>query len=146
MRFLRRDHLPRQRHLHREPLSDEPRQTLRTTIPRDDPELHFGLTKLCIFACQTNRAGHRDLAPTAKRETVDTRDHWLSQILNQIEDRLATMRVFLPRHSVVLGEFDDVRAGDESLLPCHPAITSSFKHGGEANRRSLNSSNMTRVM
>jgi hypothetical protein len=39
---------------------------------------------------------------------VDASDHRLAQVLDQIEHRLAAMRVFLAGNSMMLGEFSDV--------------------------------------
>ena len=41
----------------------------------------------------------------------------ICQILNEIEDVLPAMRIFLPRHCILLGQFPDVGSGNKSFLP-----------------------------
>src|SRR5450432_2920997 len=77
MRLLGRDHLPGQHHLHRDPLAHQPRQPLRSPIPRNNPQLHLRLPQLRVLAREAHRASKRQFAPTPKRESVDAGNHGL---------------------------------------------------------------------
>ena len=82
MCLLCADHLACKQQLHRDTFSHQARQTLRSPISGNDPELYFGLTELRILGGQTHSAGHRDLTAATKCESIDARDHWLTEILD----------------------------------------------------------------
>src|SRR5260221_7536595 len=114
--FLRGNHYSREKNLHGQSSADQPRQALRATIARDDAKLYFGLAELCVLAGQAYGARHGDLAAAAQSEAVNASDHGLAQVLNQIQCGLAFVCVRLGLDSVVLRQFIDIRAGNESLL------------------------------
>ena len=116
MRFLRGDHFAGEHQLHGDALAHQARQALRSAVAGNEAELHFGLAELGVSTGEAHGAGHGDLASAAERESVDAGDHRLAQILDQVEHRLAAMRVLLGRDGIVLREFADVGAGDEGLL------------------------------
>ena len=89
MRFLRADHFAGEHKLHGDPFADQPRQTLRAAVARNNSQLHLGLTELRVFAGQTHGASHRDFASAAEREAVDAGDHRLAQVLDQVEHATA---------------------------------------------------------
>ncbi len=91
-------------------------QALRAAVARDNPQLHFRLTELGVLARQAHGASHRDLASAAQRKSIDAGNHRLAQILDQIQHRLPAMRVLLAGDGIVLGQFADVRAGNERLF------------------------------
>src|SRR5437773_9520140 len=97
MRLLRGDHFAGEHELHGDPFAHEPRQTLRAAVAGNNPQLHFGLAELGGFAGQAEGAGHSDLASAAEGEPVDTGDHRLAQVLNQVKHALPAVRVLFAR-------------------------------------------------
>src|SRR5580698_5348173 len=65
IRFLRRDHLPRQHYLHRESLAHQPRQPLRPAISRKNSQLHLRLPQLRVIAGETHGASQSQFASAA---------------------------------------------------------------------------------
>src|SRR5206468_9735291 len=59
---------------------------------------------------------HGDLASTAEGKSIETRDNRLAKILDQVEDGLATMRVLLRLHGIVLLQLANVRARNKRLF------------------------------
>src|SRR5581483_6559911 len=92
------------------------RQTLRATVSGNNSELHFGLAQLRVVAGQTHGASHGNFASPAKGEAIDAGDHWLAQVLDQVQYALAAMGVLFAADCVMLGEFPDVGAGNKRLL------------------------------
>src|SRR5579862_580512 len=82
MRFLSRDHLTRQQHLHRNAFAHKSRQPLRPAISWNNSQLHFWLPQLRVLAGQPDRAGHRHLASAAERKSVNASNHRLAKILD----------------------------------------------------------------
>src|ERR1035437_6771417 len=116
MRFLRRDHLPGQHHLHREPLPHQPRQPLRPAVSRDNPQLHLRLPQLRVVAGKTHGASESQFAPAAKRKSVNASNHGLAEVLDQVEHRLPPVPILLAGHRVLLRQLANIRACNKSLL------------------------------
>src|ERR1700733_597958 len=116
MRFLRRDHLSRQHHLHGKAFAHQPRQPLRPAVPRNNSELHLGLPELRIIARETHGAGERQFASAAKCKSVHAGNHRLAQILDQIEHALATLRILFRRNRILPGQFADIGSSNKRLF------------------------------
>src|SRR5580658_435293 len=116
MRFLRRDHLSRQHHLHCEAFAHQPRQPLRPAVSGNNSELHLGLPELRVFARETHAAGERQFASAAKCKSVNAGNHRLAQILDQIEHALATLRILFRRNRILHGQFADIGSSNKRLF------------------------------
>ena len=116
VRIVGGNHLAGQHQLHRNTFAHQARQALRSTVAGNDAELHFRLSELGIRTGEAHGAGHGNLAAAAERKAVDTGDHRLSQVLDEVEHRLSPVGVLLAGNGIVFGEFADVGARDECLL------------------------------
>src|SRR6266436_1595486 len=115
--FLRADDFAGQDELQCAAFPDQPRKTLRSAISRHYADLHFGLTEPRSFRGDSNRAGHRQFAATAERKTIHSSDDRLSEVFNEVRERLAGSRFLFRRERGVVGHFADVRAGRKRLVP-----------------------------
>ena len=116
MRLLGGDHFAGKQQLHGNALAHQAGQALRSAIAGNDAELDFRLTEFGILTGQAHGARQRDLAAAAQRESVDAGDHGLAAVLDQVQHRLAAVRVFLGGHGIVPGQLADVSARDERLV------------------------------
>lgn len=108
-------HACAQNHLEGASLANQPRQSLRAAIARDEAELHFREPELRRGARQSHVAGERELAAATEAEAVDRRNHRLIQPLDARED-LAAMRREGLKPGGAIGAFIylcDVRTRDE---------------------------------
>src|SRR5580704_15976357 len=82
-RFLGPNHFARQTKFVRHTLAAKPRQPLCSAVTRKNAKFHFRLPQLRGLARNSNRARQRNLASTAKRESIDRANGWLAQRLQQ---------------------------------------------------------------
>src|SRR3954447_24930834 len=78
------DHVGAENQLQRATLADQPGQTLRPPVARDDADRHFRLAELGRFDSQPDRGGHRQFAAAAEGEAVDGRDDRLAEVLDEL--------------------------------------------------------------
>ena len=116
MRFGRRDLAAGEQQFNRLALADQPRQTLRPGISRNQAEQNLWLSELRGLGRESQCAGHRQLAAAAEREAVNCRDDRLAEGLEQVEHVLAGQRVLAPAGRRLDTEFVDVGAGHERLV------------------------------
>src|SRR5688572_3285639 len=90
IRFGGIDHLAGEEQLDGAPLSDESGKALAAPESRKKPELALGLAELRRIGCDTDVTRHRQLAPSAQRETVYNGDHRLGTGLDSSEHILTT--------------------------------------------------------
>src|SRR5262249_43767079 len=100
----------------RDPEAADAREPLRPAPPRDDPEVHLGLTELRVRRRITDVARERELAAAAEREAVHGRDrrlrHRLEEAPDLVAERTPGRRLLDAETAHVL----DVRAGDECAV------------------------------
>ena len=106
------DHITGQGHLHRSPLADQPRQTLRAASAAHDAEIYFGLCEPGIFACYTQIASKCEFITAAETETVDHRDHRFWKSVDRVEKRLFVKQIALGNRRLAL-EFANVGTSDK---------------------------------
>src|SRR6267154_2521021 len=95
--------------------SYQTRQALRASIPGHDSKLYFRLTEFRAFGSDSDRARHRQLAPTTQGKAVDCGDDWLAKVLDKVGQCLsATSRLFC-FYSCVVGDLGDVGARSKRL-------------------------------
>src|SRR5271165_4130372 len=97
-------------------LPDQSGQALRTASARKEAQFHFRLTELCVLCGDPDGARHRSFAATAERKPVDCRDHRLTEILDEVQDRLAKAAGPFCFHSSNMSEFADIGSSDEGLI------------------------------
>src|SRR5260370_28045328 len=71
LRLFRGNHLAGKAKLMRHALPTEPGETLRSTESRNDAEFHLRLPEFCCPARNANRATKSQLAPPAKRKSIN---------------------------------------------------------------------------
>src|SRR4051812_1542750 len=114
--LLRADRLSGQDELQRATLADETREALRSAATRNESERDFGLAELRAVRRDPDRARHRRLTATAERETIDSRDNRLSQILDDIEHLLSKTAGLFCFERCDMRELADVGTSDERLV------------------------------
>ena len=110
------DQLAGQHQLERGTRADETRQALGAAVPGNQAEIDLRLTELRCVRRDTKRARHRELTAAAERETIDGGDCRFAEVLEEIEDALATKGLFASSRGRVLRQLVDVGAGNERLV------------------------------
>ena len=116
MGLLRADHLSGQYELQGAALAHQPRQSLRSAAARKESECDLRLAELRVFHRDPDGAGHRRLAAASERKAVDSRDHRLAEILDQIEYALSEAAGPFGVDRGRMRELADVGAGDEGFV------------------------------
>src|SRR5882672_4525602 len=96
--------------------SDQTRHALRASIAGHDSKLYFRLAKFRALTCHSDRARHRQLAPTTQGKTVDCGDDRLTEVLNEVGQSLPSTRFLFCFYSRVVGHLRDVGARSKCLL------------------------------
>ena len=73
-------------------VGQQPRQTLRAAIARQQAQPNFGLTKASCWLGNAVMAGKRKLHPAAKRDALHCRDARLTHHLDFAESKLGIVR------------------------------------------------------
>ena len=96
-------------------LLEQPRQSLCTTVARQQVQSHLGLPEARERLGHTDMAGHRELHATAERDAVDGGDGGLVHRLDlpEREVRVVRQRQRLLQRVHILEQLTDVSAGDE---------------------------------
>ena len=81
--------------LQRRATADEPRETLRAAVSRNEPELHFGEPELRLRGRHANVAREREFASPAEGEAVHGGDDGLRREFDAAEHRLSESRELL---------------------------------------------------
>ena len=110
------DLLAGQHQLERGPGADETRQALCAAVPGNQAEIDLRLTEFRRVRRDTKRARHRELTAAAERETIDGGDCRFAEVLEEIEDALATKGLFASSRGRLLRQLVDVGAGNERLV------------------------------
>ena len=117
------DHLPGEQKFERGGAADEARETLRSTVAGDEPELDLGLTQAGGLTGEPHGAGHGEFASAAQSEAVDERDDRLAAGLDEPKDGLSATGLRRAGGGIRQSEFPDVgtcgerlstRSGDEN--------------------------------
>src|ERR1700740_2608514 len=111
-RFLGSDHFAGQAQLVRHAFAAQASEPLRTAVTRQNPQLHFRLPQLGVFAGDSNRATQCQLASAAESESVDGANGWLAHRFQKMKNTLAKKRKLFSIYRCLLGEFADVRSGN----------------------------------
>ena len=96
--------------------ADEARQALCAAVAGNEPEIDLRLTEFRCVRRDAKRARHRQLAAAAERETIDGGDCRFAEVLDEIEDALATKGLFASSRGRLLRQLVDVGAGNERLV------------------------------
>src|SRR4029453_1577827 len=88
MSFLCTDHFAGQDQLKSAALTDQSRQTLRSTADRDESQTDFGTPELGGVRSGLDRASHRGCAAPAEREAIDGGEDRVPEAFDQVEDLL----------------------------------------------------------
>ena len=110
------DLLAGQHQLERGPGANETRQALCAAVPGNQAEIDLRLTELRRVRRDTKRARHRELTAAAERETIDGGDCRFAEVLEEIEDALATKGLFACSRGRLLRQLVDVGASNERLV------------------------------
>src|SRR5262249_32366074 len=113
---LRTDHLSRKNKLQCATFSNQPRQALRSTAAWKESQGNFRLAKLGVLRGYPDGTSHCRFAAATEGKAIDCCNHWLCEILDEIQDRLSEAARLLRFDGRYMREFVDISSGDEGFV------------------------------